>query len=512
MRSASHRRLAVAVTLLLPLGWLGCNAIAGIEAGQLASSPGEESGVPDVTTDRSSSVPEGGVEAAQGTDASDGGAEADVVHDGPEYEPPTETTANLSDAAGTFNIGPSLVVGGGNAVVALDAIISGGQVPGYIRSTNGAASFGSPVFFPSSGTVTSAYGYPSIARDSTSGNVYVVALGDVSSTGAYNQIAFLTSTNGGTTFGAAVNAADPALASTDFTDTPAIAVDNAAGVGEGAVYMAYARYGATADVHISSYNQGSFTYVTPLTVTAPDQASIPYVCVGPNHYVYVVFYGAAGGNPYIGFLKSTNQGVSFGTSVHVAPLHMPFVAGTYNGNLGLEGVGPDGGATPVGLYASPQIAANPVSGNLYVAYTDATQGADKANIYFSHSEDGGSTWSAPLQVNDDTTTRDQFLAAMAVSPDGTRLAIDFYDRRGDASNLAAVRYGATATISGSTVTFEPNFKVSPNQFPLLTYQYSAGVFSIHTGMAADSTYFYDSFSQAEGSNLNVEVARYGILY
>jgi hypothetical protein len=499
--------------LLAPLGWLGCNAIAGIETGQLASSPAEEGGTSDVTTADRSTAGEGAAgEAGQGADASEGGAVADVVHDGPQYAAPTETTANLGDAAGSFNLDPALVVGGGGAVVTLDAIIGGGEAPGYIRSTNGAVSFASPVMFPSSGAVTSAYGYPSIARDSTSGNVYVAALGDVSSTGLYNQIAFLTSTNGGTSFGAAVNAADPALAASDFTDTPAIAVDNAAGGGQGALYITYTRYGATADLHVSSYIQGSFGYVTPMTITSPDQASTPVVCVGPNHYVYVAYYGVTANDPYVGFLKSTDQASTFGAAVHVAPLHIPFVAGAFNGNLGLEGVGSDGGATPVGLYSSPQIAANPVSGNLYVAYTDATQGADKANIYFSHSEDGGTTWSAPVQVNDDTTTNDQFLAAIAVSPDGTRLAIDFYDRRNDPSNLAAYRYGATATISGATVTFDPNFKVSPSQFPLLTYQYNAGLFSIHTGMAVDSTYFYDSFSQAEGSNLNVEVARYGILY
>jgi hypothetical protein len=99
-----------------------------------------------------------------------------------------------------------------------------------------------------------------------------------------------------------------------------------------------------------------------------------------------------------------------------------------------------------------------------------------------------------------------------VSPDGTRLAIDFYDRRNDPSNLAAFRYGAAANVNGATVTFEPNFKVSPSSFPVLTFPYNQGLFSIHTGMAVDATYFYDSFSQASGGNLNVEVARYGLLY
>ena len=439
----------------------------------------------------------------------DGGSVVDVVvHDGPKYSPPTETTTDLSDAAGILAQDPTIAVGGSTAVVVLDDIGGG---TGYLQSTNGAVSFNAPAQFPGPGAANvTPTGYPSVARDATNGNVYVAALGVDGS--LYNRIAFMTSTNGGASFTAAVNAADPALTSSDFTDVPWIAVDNAAGAGQGAVYFTYTRYGATADVHVSAYNQGSFSYTTPVTPVSPDQASLSTIAVGPNHYVYVVYYGATGGNPVVGFVKSTNQGVSFGAPVTVAPLHMPFVAGVYNGNLGLSGVGLDGGTTPVGFYASPQVAANPITGSVYVAYADATLGADKANIYFAHSEDTGTTWSTPVQVNDDSTTSDQFLPAIAVSSDGTRLAIDFYDRRNDPSNLSAFRYGATATIKGATITFDPNFKVSPSQFPVLTYPFNAGYFSIHTGMAADSTYFYDSFSQAASGRVNVEVARYGVLY
>jgi hypothetical protein len=443
-----------------------------------------------------------------GSDA-EGGAVVDVVvHDGPKYHPPTETTTDISDGGGIYNQDPAIAVGGTTAVVVLDAIGGG---TGFLQSTNGAVSFNAPGSF-TTGTVNPT-GYPSVARDSVNGNVYVATLGIDSTTSSFNRIGFLTSSNGGASFTAAVNAADPALTSSDFTDVPWIAVDNATGAGQGAVYFTYTRYGATADVHVTAYNQGSYTYTTPASPASPDQASLSTIAVGPNHFVYVVYYGATAGNPYVGFVKSTNQGANFSAPVTVAPLHMPFVAGQYNGNLGLSGEGTDGGATPVELYASPQVVANPMTGSVYVAYADATQGADKANIYFVHSEDTGATWSTPVQVNDDTTTHDQFLPAIAVTPDGTRLAIDFYDRRNDPANLAAYRYGATATIGAAgKVTFDPNFKVSQSQFPVLTYEQNQGYFSIHTGMAADSTYFYDSFSTAAGTTEHVVVARYGVLY
>jgi hypothetical protein len=103
-----------------------------------------------------------------------------------------------------------------------------------------------------------------------------------------------------------------------------------------------------------------------------------------------------------------------------------------------------------------------------------------------------------------------------VTPDGTRLAIDFYDRRNDPANLAADRYAATATIAGTSVTFGPNLRISPTSFPLLIAAQggSTGFFSIHTSMAADATYFYDVFADENVAqkNLDVKLARYGVLH
>jgi hypothetical protein len=357
------------------------------------------------------------------------------------------------------------------------------------------------------------YGYPSIARDAVSGNVYVSANGAAVGFGQFNMLAFATSTNGGSTFSAAVNAANPALAASDYVDVSSIAVDNASGVGQGIVYFAYGRYGAAVDVQFSSYLHSAFSYTTAASPASGDQASTPWVTVAPNHYVYVVYYGSLSSMPFVGMVKSINQGGTFSAPAQIQALHMPFLVGTYNGDLGLEGQGTDGGATPVGLYASPQIVANPMTGALYVSYVDATMGADKSNIYFTHSEDGGTTWSMPVQVNDDTTTHDQFLPAIAVTPDGKRLAIDFYDRRNDPNNLISDRYGATATISGAAITFDPNVRITKSSFPTLAFAGSTtGSFAIHSAMSADATYFYDAFTDSANGNLNVELARYGVLY
>jgi hypothetical protein len=453
-----------------------------------------------------------------GTDsAHDAGADAPFdappdapPHDGPQYSAPVLSPVSLDGGpAGNLATSPAVTVADASVVVAFDYAAWG-------LSTNRGASF-TNTSLPASSTIT-ANGYPSISRDETSGTIYVSTNAYFSSSFDFNALALYISTNGGASFEVPTNAADPSLSTEAYVDVSHVAVDNASGVGQGVTYMAYSVYGEGpyADIRFTTDNAGTLSYSRPVTPDTSDQATMPWVAVAPNHRVYLVYFGTTGGStPEVGIVSSNDQGATWSAPVTVATLHMAFITGTIGGTLGLEGVGADGGPEPVNLYASPQIVVNPVSGSLYVCYADATLGSDKANVYFTHSEDGGTTWSAPVQVNDDKTTRDQFQAAMAVTPDGTRLAIDFYDRRNDPANLAAERYGATATISGSTITFDANFKISTASFPLVSIPNGTeGYFSIHTGMTSDATYFYDSYTDCPSgdSTLSVRFARYGVLY
>ena len=246
------------------------------------------------------------------------------------------------------------------------------------------------------------------------------------------------------------------------------------------------------------------------------EASLPSVAVGPDHTVSIAYYAQASGSggPSVAIVQSSDQGQHFDVPVAVAPLHMAIAPGSFGGNLGLAGTGPDGAASTFDAYSSPQVVANPVSGALYIAYVDATQD-DRSNIYFTQSTDQGESWSSPVRVNDDATTSDQFLPAMGVSLDGTRLAIDFYDRRDDAANQNANRYGVTADISGSTVTFGPNFRISALPFPVLVGvdpYLSPTYFSIRTSMAADANYFYDAYADSLDGHLDVRLGRYGVRF
>jgi hypothetical protein len=68
------------------------------------------------------------------------------------------------------------------------------------------------------------------------------------------------------------------------------------------------------------------------------------------------------------------------------------------------------------------------SGNypLYVSFEDGTTGL--SIVYVSASYDGGNTWTAPLQVNDNAGATEALQPNLDVAPNGT-VAVAFYDRR-----------------------------------------------------------------------------------
>ena len=58
------------------------------------------------------------------------------------------------------------------------------------------------------------------------------------------------------------------------------------------------------------------------------------------------------------------------------------------------------------------------NGVLHYAYTGGGSTVDPGNIYYVRSTDNGSTWSAPIILNTDATTRAQWAASLAVNTQG----------------------------------------------------------------------------------------------
>lgn len=127
------------------------------------------------------------------------------------------------------------------------------------------------------------------------------------------------------------------------------------------------------------------------------------------------------------------------------------------------------------------------SGNLYIVWNDYHNG--NSDIVLIRSEDGGNTWSDPIQVNDDlNSTADQFFPFISVSSNGD-VHIVFYDKRDDPNNhLIDVFYAH----SKDGKTFDPNWCITTNSSdPSYSYHQSGNVFiGDYIGIDSSDNYAY----------------------
>ena len=98
----------------------------------------------------------------------------------------------------------------------------------------------------------------------------------------------------------------------------------------------------------------------------------------------------------------------------------------------------------------PQIAIDPRSNRLYVAWSDYRNG--DLDVFLASSADRGRTWTPAGRVNDDPAHdgADQFFQWLAVDPTDGSAYVLFYDRRGDPQNRKQVVVLARSTDGGRT--------------------------------------------------------------
>ena len=338
------------------------------------------------------------------------------------------------------------------------------QFTGYSLSTDGGVTFTDKDRLPAS--VNGDVGDPVLARDTTTGTIYFSTL-MFSGSGMQCFRSF----DNGSTFTAPVNCAPGTLG---FQDKDWITVDNFAGGGRGNVYEVWRDFGpaAQAGIRLSRSTDGGATYGPSggTLIASPGAFNVQgaFVAVGPDHAVYVFWLDQSAGfsSPnIIKMRKSTDLGITFAPAVTVATLHTNGV----NGDLLLNG----GFRTN----AFPQAAVNPTNASqLYLVYNDCSStpcgsAIDHGDIFLIQSANGGATWGTPVKVNDDTTTRDQFMPTVAITPNGQSLYVTWYDRRNDPANSLIERFGALGSIGGGgAVLFQPNQLLSSSNFPVVRGQ------------------------------------------
>lgn len=352
-----------------------------------------------------------------------------------------------SNIAGAYNDSGSFI-GGAN------------KFTGFSQSTNGGTSFTDKGALPTSADGDA--GDPVLARSASTGTIFLSTLAFVND----EKLMIFRSTDNGATFLAPINGAPGFVHNVDSQDKEWIAVDNFAGTCQGNVYMFWRNFSSNGPKNGMTFTRSTNDGVTwgpspGLLLAAGGQGA--FVTVGSDHAVYVFWYDSSVSPRRISMRKSTDCGVSFGALVAVGSL----VGTGVNGDLALNG----------GFRSNsfPHAAVNPASGNIYVVYNDCSSNpcsssSDHGDVFFRQSTNGGTSWSAAVKVNDDGTTRDQFMPTIAVTPDGTSLFVPFYDRRADNANSLIGRWAAFATIAGPAVTFQPNIIIADTTFPVVIGQ------------------------------------------
>ncbi len=306
------------------------------------------------------------------------------------------------------------------------------------------------------------YGDPSMAFDNN-GNLFFAHLSNPVSSGYWiDRIVIQKSIDNGKTWSNGVGVGfDPPK----NQDKEWLAVDRTNSNFSNNLYAAWTefdKYGSSdpndsSRILFSYSNDEGETWSTPVKVSdkggncidsdSTVEGAVP--AVGPSGEVYLSWSGPLG----IMFDKSLDGGNTFGKDIFVTsqPGGWDFaVPGIYRAN-----------GMPI---TACDISNSNFRGNIYINWSDQRNGTDNTDVFFIKSTDGGNTWGKVKKVNNDTTTRHQFLSWMSVDPVTGFIYIVFYDRR-NTTGVATDVYLARSTDGGDT--FE-NFKISSSSFDPLS--------------------------------------------
>src|SRR6266568_3332724 len=235
-----------------------------------------------------------------------------------------------------------------------------------------------------------------------------------------------------------------------FPDKPWIVADTTGGAFDGNVYVAYdANLTATSffgTLFIRSTDGGQ-TWSAPFYTPADETGELAGMAIDSSGNVYVSAdaFDAVTENflGYIEVTKITNGGTTVaGTTRAVNPAFLipsPLPGGNFR------------------AFTIPQMAAD--QNGVYLVWDDFRTG--NSNVFFTRSVDGGTTWSAPMMVND-VMTGQHFFPTIAAS--GGIISVAWYDSRlnvGTSMSALDVFYAQSLDAGG---TFSPNLRVTSTSF------------------------------------------------
>jgi Secretion system C-terminal sorting domain len=168
--------------------------------------------------------------------------------------------------------------------------------------------------------------------------------------------------------------------------------------------------------------------------------------VGPNGEIYTAWAGPDG----LVFDKSTDGGTTWMATDKI----ITTIPGGWD--YSIPGISRANGL-PVTVC---DLSNGPGRGTIYINWTDQRNGTNDTDVWLVKSTDGGTTWSAPVKVNNDAPGKQQFFTWMNIDQKNGYLYFVFYDRRNYTDNQTDV-YMARSADGGSTF---QNFKISQSPF------------------------------------------------
>ncbi|HEX8069458.1 MAG TPA: outer membrane beta-barrel protein [Pyrinomonadaceae bacterium] len=279
---------------------------------------------------------------------------------------------------------------------------------------------------------------PTLAWD-TFGNLFITYLD-----APVNNVVTILSTDGGATFTNLVSFGPASV------DQPTVAAaKTSAGV---AVWVVWNQSGQMVARGAPVTGLGAVGAFNPLqTIPGTGGCSFGDVAIAPNGAVVQVCQSPVGGQGPSNIIVNTDaDGLGaggFGPAVTVTATNVggfDFIPAQNFRSVDSE--------TGLAFDSKP---GSPHVGRLYLVYTEETAPEnDDLDIMLRWSDDNGVTWpGGPVKVNDDATTRSQFLPKIAVNSDSGNVAVCWHDARNSAANTAAQLFCAIANRNN----FPPNF-------------------------------------------------------
>jgi hypothetical protein len=367
-----------------------------------------------------------------------------------------------------------------------NVLAAGANIDCFYRSTNGGLNWTESQLISNNLGV---WGDPVVLFDSL-GNLYYAHLSNPISGWWIDRIVVQLSTNNGLTWNDGVGIYQGIQPQAQ--DKEWLAVDHTQSPYRGTIYATWTEfddYGSSSASDSSrirfskSTNQGltwsQTKVISDISGNCIDsdnttEGAVP--AVGPNGEIYVAWAGPMG----IVLDKSLDGGETWGQDIFVSniPGGWDFdVSGIYRCN-----------GLPITMC---DISNSPYRSYVYVVWSDQRNGATDTDIFMAKSTNGGTTWSAPIRVNNDNTTRHQFFVWSAIDPSTGHLWFVFYDRR-NTTGAATDVFVAKSTDGGTT--FE-NFKVSESSFTPT----SGTFFGDYTNIAALNGNIYPIWMRLQSS-------------